>query len=148
MTQRAGNGKNETKHGGGRYCCAKKDARKANVRAPTRIRAGVSVEVFHAVWNGTTKEISDIQQFSAANNRLSGSLDSLRYARNLTRLDVDSNMIGDTLPQWLADQSANMTRLSVTNNYLSCALPEFTTISKNTSLGDNKLSVLRALELE
>jgi hypothetical protein len=84
-----------------------------------------------------------LQQFSAANNRLTGTLEPLRYAVGLTRLDVDSNEIDGTVDQWLAERSHNMTLLSTTNNYLSCALPESTGIADSTAtFKDGKLSVL------
>jgi Leucine-rich repeat (LRR) protein len=84
-----------------------------------------------------------IVQFSAANNRLTGTLEPLRNALGLTRLDVDSNKIDGTVDQWLADRSHNMTLLSTTNNYLSCTLPESTGISDNNAMtNDGKLSLL------
>jgi Leucine-rich repeat (LRR) protein len=90
---------------------------------------------------------SPLQQFSAANNRLSGTLEPLRNARNLTRLDVGSNQITGTVDQWLANRSHDMTLLWLSENYLSCALPDSTSIFYNQETAGGGASAKGTLSL-
>jgi Leucine-rich repeat (LRR) protein len=82
-----------------------------------------------------------LEQLAAPNNDLSGDLSPLRNATKLRLLDLSSNRIGGTVPQWLASRTSQMTLLAVTNNHLSCDLPTNTTIAPGGELRllDNNL---------
>eukprot|EP00035_Acanthoeca_spectabilis_P031422 m.14059 g.14059 ORF g.14059 m.14059 type:complete len:1345 (-) comp4744_c0_seq1:49-4083(-) len=79
-------------------------------------------------------EGSRLRQLTAPNNQLSGTLDGLQHATLLTSLDVSTNSITGTVPQWLADRSGGMATLAVNDNLLSCDLPGTTAIAPGGAL--------------